>query len=198
MKPAWFNTRKAAQVVAYFAKAQGGEINVLKLMKLVYLSDREALKLFDAPILADKFVSMEHGPVNSFTYDFVNGTADENDDWNEFVTDRAGHDVGLPNNNISVQDLDELSVAELKVLALIWARFGHMDRYELRDYTHKHCPEWEDPNGSSAIIPLARIFNYLEKHDGLALAAKLESERIMDEIFAALSSSVSPLAPRNA
>jgi uncharacterized phage-associated protein len=183
MSPAWFNARKAAQVVAFFAKAQGGQINVLKAVKLVYLADREAMKAFDAPILCDNFVSMDFGPVNSLTLNQINGTADDDTGWDEFITDRAGHTVGLRNKNIKIQELDELSAAELKVLNFIWERFGKMDRFELADYTHKNCPEWEDPKGSSMRIPLERIFKYLGKQDGTALAQKLESERIMDETF---------------
>ena len=60
-----FNARKAAQVGAYFAKASGGKINVLKLVKLIYLADRHSMELYDAPILNDVFVSMNKGPVNS-------------------------------------------------------------------------------------------------------------------------------------
>jgi uncharacterized phage-associated protein len=68
MTPVWYNARKAAQVAAFFAKAQGGKINVLKLVKLIYLADRLALETFEHPILEDKFVSMDHGPVNSITF----------------------------------------------------------------------------------------------------------------------------------
>ena len=49
-----YNVRKAAQVVAFFAIRQGGRINVLKLSKLVYLSDRAFVEKYDVPILYDK------------------------------------------------------------------------------------------------------------------------------------------------
>jgi Protein of unknown function (DUF4065) len=61
----WFNVKKAAQVAAFFALKQGGQIHVLKLTKLVYLSDREFMDRYDIPITGDKLVSMDHGPVNS-------------------------------------------------------------------------------------------------------------------------------------
>jgi uncharacterized phage-associated protein len=184
MTPAWYDPRKAAQVVSFFAKCAGGSIHVLKVVKLVYLADREALAHFDAPILSDKFVSMPYGPVNSLTLNHIDGTADDAPDWNEFLTDREGHFIGLRNPDITTHDLDEISPAEMKILQLVWNKFGHMDRFELAKYTHDNCPEWEDPHGSSNPIPVERIFKYLGKTDGTALAAKLESERIMDEIFA--------------
>ncbi len=77
MTPIWYNARKAAQVAAFFALSEGGKINVLKLVKLIYLADRSAMEAFEAPILNDKFVSMDHGPVNSITLNLINGLGDE-------------------------------------------------------------------------------------------------------------------------
>jgi uncharacterized phage-associated protein len=184
MTPVWYNIRKAAQVAAFFAIAEGGAINALKLVKLIYLADRLAMDTFEAPILSDRFVSMDHGPVNSITLNYINGLEDQKNGWDDFVTDREGHFVGLRNPALGVQDLDELSNADIKILTLTWERFGGMNQYEVRDYTHKNCPEWEDPHGSSMPIPVERIFKFLGKTDSAELAAKLESERIMDLIFA--------------
>ncbi len=185
MTPVWYNARKAAQVAAFFAKAQGGKINVLKLTKLIYLADRFALENFESPILNDKFVSMDHGPVNSITYNQINGGQDDDSGvWKEFISARENYYVGLAKPDLKIHDLDELSKAELDVLKMTWERFGKMDRFEVRDYTHKNCPEWEDPNGSSSPIPLERIFKFLGKPNGRELAVKLESERIADELFA--------------
>jgi uncharacterized phage-associated protein len=184
MTPVWYNARKAAQVAAYFAKAQGGKINVLKLVKLIYLADRLALETFESPILADKFVSMDHGPVNSITLNYVNGLSDDRDEWAEFVSDREGHFVGLADSELKVHDLDELSGAEIKILALVWDRHGRLNQFEVRDFTHKNCPEWEDPKGSSEPIPLERIFKFLGKRDSAELAAKVEAERYIDQLIA--------------
>jgi len=58
----WFKVRKAAQVGAYFAFQQGGSINLMKLVKLVYLANRNAMAKYDYPIFDDHMVSMPHGP----------------------------------------------------------------------------------------------------------------------------------------
>lgn len=184
MSPVWYNARKAAQVAAFFAKQEGGKINVLKLVKLIYLADRLALQTFEAPILNDKFVSMDHGPVNSITLNYVNGLSDDKEEWNEFITDREGHFIGLADPKLNVRELDELSVAEMKILTLTWEKFGGMNQFEIRDYTHQKCLEWEDPKGSSEPIPVERIFKFLGKTDGRDLAAKLERDRVADQIFA--------------
>ena len=54
-----YKERKAAQVAAYFALKEQGSINVLKLAKLLYLAERESMRLFDEPMFFDRLVSME-------------------------------------------------------------------------------------------------------------------------------------------
>jgi len=181
----WYNVRKAAQVAAFFAREEGGRINVLKLVKLIYLADRKHMGKYDRPILNDKYVSMDHGPVNSITFDYINGCHPERDGWEQFVTDRDNYQIGLVREDLSDGDLDELSEAETETLREVWARFGGMTKYEIRDWTHEHCPEWEDPSGSSAPIPYKRIFEFLGKAHAAELDAELHAEHARCEMFAA-------------
>lgn len=182
MQP-WYNIRKAAQVVAVFARAEGGGINVLKLTKLIYLADRRNLEKYDFPITWDNLVSMDHGPVDSITYDCINGMQGKMPDWDEFISDRMDYAVGLV-KPVSDADLDQLSDAEIETLNEIWAEFGGMSKYEVRDWTHANCPEWENPHGSSNPIPFARLLKFLGKRDADGLEADLLSERSMKVAFA--------------
>jgi len=182
--PNWFNTRKAAQVVVFFAREQGGSINVLKLTKLVYIADRTHMRMHDFPILGDAFVSMNHGPVNSVTYEYVNGSAYSGTDWEAFVTDRANHEVGAAQANISDGDLDELSRSELRTLHEVWSEFGGMGKWEIRDWTHDNCPEWEDPQGSSTPIPYERVYQFLGKTNADELGARVMEDRVLRTAFA--------------
>jgi uncharacterized phage-associated protein len=155
-----YNPRKAGQVAAFFAMREGGLINVVKLIKLIYLADRTFMGEYEEPMLMDRFVSMRLGPVDSRTYECVNEGAEG---WDEFISDRADHKVGVANNALSEEALDELSDADLEVLTQTWDKFGHMNQWELVKYTHDNCPEWEDPDGSSSPIPYARVFKFLKK-----------------------------------
>lgn len=175
-----YNVRKAAQVVAFFAIQQGGSINILKLAKLVYLADRGFLEKYDSPILYDRLVSMPHGPANSVTLNFINGLFEETAKWDEFVSDREKHNVGVATRDLKVEDLDELSRAERAVLEDVWNRFGHMTQYQLRDFTHRNCPEWEDPKGSSSEIPYERVLKYLRKDPSIADA--IDADRVLADI----------------
>ena len=159
----WFNSRKAAQVTAYFCNSAGGNIHVVKLAKLIYLSDRRFLQETGYSITNDIHVSMDYGPVNSITRNLIEGNY-ETQDWSDLVGSRAGNYVGLARPFNEMEDTDEFSDAEAEVLAAVWAEFGDfgdIQGFALADWTHNNCPEWEKPNGSSNPIPVERILKFL-------------------------------------
>ncbi|HCY54240.1 MAG TPA: hypothetical protein DF715_01480 [Oceanicaulis sp.] len=178
-----YNLRRAAQVAAYFANREGGAINVLKLAKLLYLAEREHLDRYDEPMFYDRWVSMEHGPVTSITLNLINGLT-ESDDWSQFITDRANHEVAATQPQLALERYDQLSKADIAILDSLWAQFGHMDRFELRDYTHENCPEWEDPDRSSKPIPYERVLKFLRKADTAALASEIEGWQHTSRVLA--------------
>ncbi|MDO4705061.1 Panacea domain-containing protein [Allofranklinella schreckenbergeri] len=163
--PALFSERRAAQVAAFFLHHAGGRLPLIKLMKLMYLAERESLRLYGDPIIGDKLVSMPHGPVLSITYGLMQGEPCMPGGWDTWVADREGHDLALADPSMirtPEQDLLELSETDLEVLTSIWQQYGHMDKWRLRDFTHQGgCPEWEDPGGSSRPIPMSRLLKHL-------------------------------------
>ncbi len=176
--PDWFKTRKAAQVAAFFAALSGGKINILKAVKLIYLADRLSMERRDTPITNDQYFSMPFGPVNSCTYNYMNGVAPpRQDEWHEFIGVRNYNDIPLSRTINIPDDLDELSRSEIKILTETWEKFENIDQFELADWTHRFCPEWADPNGSSIPIDLATIFDRLGKKNPIALAEDLQAER---------------------
>lgn len=179
-----YNSRKAAQVTAFFARKQGGTIQVLKLAKLLYLADREAMTRYDYPILFDQLVSMPHGPATSTTLNYINGLVEDRDDWDSYVVAREGNNVGVVDAELNLDLLDELSDAEAEVLESVWVQFGHMTSWQLRNYTHEHCHEWEDPHGSSNPIPYERVLKFLGKEHSADIAQEIASLRALDESLA--------------
>jgi uncharacterized phage-associated protein len=160
-----FNEKKAAQLAAYFVRQSGGSTSVLKLMKLMYLAERLSYKKFGESLTGDKLVSMEHGPVLSLTLNHINGARkSEQGGWESWIADRENHTVSLRDPSMlrtPEQDLTQLSESDLEVAVETWVSFGHFDQYRLRDYTHAHCPEWEDPDGSSRPIEFAKLLTVL-------------------------------------
>lgn len=183
-----FSQRKVAQMAAFLIDRGRGRMNYLKLMKLLYLADRESLKRHGEPISGDRYVSMDHGPVLSQTLNLINGAVEfEEGGWDHWIADKADYEVSL-RRKVSREALDELSEAETDVLDAVYAKFGKMDQWKLRDYTHRYCGEWQDPEGSSVPIEYVDIFRALGRSPAEArkLAARIEHERRIDRLFATL------------
>lgn len=178
-----FNERKAAQAAAYFLHRARGPLSVVKLMKLLYLAERRSFEKYAAPMIGDRLVSMDHGPVLSRVYNHMNGEVPSAEKgWEYWISDRAGHNLALRRALRSPEkELLELSDADQAVLEETWKKFGRMDQWQLRDYTHRHCPEWTDPEGS--MIPMQpekflAALNFTPKQIKAALAAMREQDGI--------------------
>jgi uncharacterized phage-associated protein len=181
------NERKTAQIAAFFIRKEGGCLNILKLVKLLYLADREAMDKYDFPLTGDHFVSMPHGPVLSGTYDLINGASGPDSTWEQWISDRENHNVSLKEEQTDTA-LDELSRAEVSVLESVYQQFGQMSQWDLVKYTHDNCPEWRDPNGSSIPISYEDVFLALKRdvEESRARSRDLENENVVDRVFASL------------
>ena len=189
--PTLFKEKRTAQAAAFLLYRAGGRLPLLKLMKLMYLAERESLRLHGEPITGDKLVSMPHGPVLSMTYEHMNGALEcAPGGWDCWIEDRSGHDLALKDQSMirtPEQDLLELSEGDLEVLEQVWHRFGHMGKFALRDYTHSAaCPEWQDPQGSSKPISLETLFRALGYSDkGIESAVEhLRGQAHLNAVFA--------------
>jgi uncharacterized phage-associated protein len=67
-----FNEAKATQAAARLLRNRGGTMSYMKLIKLLYLADREALASWGRPITTGNYVSMDKGPVLSHVLDRIN------------------------------------------------------------------------------------------------------------------------------
>lgn len=135
-----FSERTVAQMAAFFLHKSGGRMPLLKLMKLLYLAERESLSRDGSPMCGDRLVAMQHGPLLSTTYELASGFA-KGEDWSAWIADRENHDVSLE-QPIGPESLDEMSPSSMDILETIWSNFGKLNRWEIKDYTHEHCPEW--------------------------------------------------------
>ncbi|MHC5728886.1 MAG: Panacea domain-containing protein [Nostoc sp.] len=149
MKPV-YNERKATQVAASFIKLCGGRLNYMKLIKLMYLAEREALLNWGRPITYDSYFSLKHGPILSTTLDLINEGKQPNSDhvWFKYISAPNDYDVTL----YKECSPDDLSEAEESLINEIFQKYGQFDKWDLVDILHSVLPEWRNPNGSS--IPI--------------------------------------------
>ncbi|WP_372095668.1 Panacea domain-containing protein [Tistrella mobilis] len=181
-----FKSKKSAHVAALFAILSGGKINILKLAKLMYLAERESMDRYDEPMFYDDLFSLKHGPITQQSLDGVNGKSD-GDVWT--LVQRTHYDVCVSDDSISEDCLDELSKADTDIIHDLWTRFGHMKQYDLRDWTHRNCTEWERPDETVRKKPISykRVFEALGKSDAECLASEAEQykniETALDELY---------------
>lgn len=168
-----FDIRKTIAAAAHLAHKCGGSIEVLYLMKMLYVADRAALLTWHRPITGDKFYSLPHGPIVSRTYDLIKEAVigSDMDLWSKAFTSRVG-------NSITVRDgvdMDWLSDREIEALDAAHKQLHKMKPGTMIDALHKALPEWRDPKGSCELIHPRDIFLF-------AGVSEEEVDGIMDEL----------------
>ena len=149
-----FDEAKATQAAAYFLKLRGGQMHYIKLIKLLYLTDREALLRWGNSVTTDHHVSMDNGPVVSTILNLI--TADKDKPvWGRYISAPLGdYEVKLL---VDAVPTDKLSQAEEKLMQELFERYGHWNRWDLINKVMHKLPEWRCPNGSSSPISLRDI-----------------------------------------
>ena len=176
---------KAAQAAALFLLKAGGSMPHLKLMKLLYIADRESYRRRGSPITGDEMVSMPKGPVLSQTYDLMIKRARRpSDHWSSYVGALHEETLSLADGITEETLLGALSQADRDVVDHIWQQWGRMSAGALVKHTHKF-PEWEDPHGSSKPIERYTLFKALEMTDeqAEALVEQNEEREAIDAAF---------------
>lgn len=155
-----FNIEKLIQACGYILKKYDRKLNYTKLIKLLYIADKEALKESFVTISGDEYVCMPNGPVLSKLYDLVRNRYGNKDIqsqslWNaRFATD--GYDIIAL---LSDYPEGKLSDYEKKVLDHVDFLYHGKTFGEMIDLVHDKnvCPEWSDPGDTSRPLPLAEI-----------------------------------------
>lgn len=178
-----FNEAKTAHMAAYLLSKAGGRMRYIKLLKLLYLADRESMRRTGDSMTRDAFFSLKNGPVLSKTLDLLNGRKDGKV-WSELVRKvEYNSELATP---VKPDELDELSPFNIEILDSIYGEFGHMSWQALIQWTHDNCPEWKDPGSTCVPIAPKDIFTALGRNarDAAALAAEYSSRRELERVWA--------------
>jgi hypothetical protein len=164
-----FDEAKTTQIAGRLLKLRGtGKMHYLKLIKLMYLIDREALLRWGWSMTGDCYVSMLHGLVLSNTLDLITEEIIRESYWKEFISGPVGHyEVKL----LKEPETDELSAAETALIDELYKQFGYQNRWALRDYTHG-LPEYKETAHSSISVEYEEVMK----------GAKISDEQIQDAL----------------
>ena len=145
-----FDIRKAIAATGYLCDLNGGELNVLHLIKMLYAADRTALVNWHRTITGDRFCSMKNGPVLSRIYDLMRARilGSDMDAWNTVFHPRKGNVISLK----ATPNYGPLSRREKEMLQWAFEKFKNVPAWQLIEFLHKVLPEWKDPGNSSKPI----------------------------------------------
>jgi hypothetical protein len=181
-----FNLPKTTEAACLLLEREGGTMNILKLVKLVYLLDRLALERVGVPVAGGTCFSMQNGPVNSALLDLINAGSlwgEKDDKWERYISDRSGHEVKLRRK----PKVQHLSPFELELVDEIYKIHGHRDQWALVKWCHKHCKEWTPLDEGRALIRLEDIGRAVGKTEKQRqrLKERADADAQLDRIFAA-------------
>ena len=130
-------------------------MHYIKLIKLLYLIDREAVLNWGAPVTTDHWVAMKNGPVGSNVLNLITEETREKPIWSKYISPPRDWEVEL----VALGELpkDRLSRAEEKLIEKVYEEYGYRNRWDLIDNVMHKLPEWTDPGGSSVPISVRDI-----------------------------------------
>ena len=183
-----YNESKAMAMAAFFLERAGGRLNDIKLMKLMYLAEREALLKMNATVTGDSFVIMMHGQVLSNTLRRMSPHLEAGGDpaliWRDYILPcESGTDNEISLRKSAPSD-EFLSKFELSLLSGVWDEFSGMDKWQIRDFCHK-LPECQEIPSGRIPLDVADIL-YAEGLSQEEVQTRLADQRYfekVDEVF---------------
>lgn len=124
------NLQKIENAILFFIEKNGGSIDKMKLMKLLWLSDRLHLNKYGRLILKDRYYALPHGPVPSTALDICKRSKDDY--------------IIIQGYNIKSEreyNKDFFSKSDLKIMGYVWEKFKNISPLYFSEYSHKY-PEW--------------------------------------------------------
>lgn len=158
-----FNEIKTTALSVEFLKLNDGQMNSIKLIKLLYLVDREFLLKENRRITYDELINMRCGVVLSNTLNRIKAKNDENFYWKEYIA-TENYDVFLIDKN--KKTFTTFSKKESSVILKLDRKFKNYDYNRMIWYIHQFS-EWAMPaNVKASHTGLNKIIYALKKNKG--------------------------------
>ncbi len=176
-----FRISKTIQAIGVLLRFDGVKrMNYMRLLKLLYIADRESLRETGRPITGGPVIAMERGPVAKEVYDLILGQHREMPLWSQFFR-KERYDL----LEVAEPDVGQLSRYEIGKLQEVAKIYQEDDEWALVNITHTF-PEWKqnDPGKSSKPIPLSSIMEALGQADAIEeLSREAESLTAFDRLL---------------
>jgi uncharacterized phage-associated protein len=176
-----FDLKKTLQAAAVLLRHERTRtMSFLRLLKLLYIADRESIRDTGRPITGDRVLAMKHGPVLTGVYDLIRGQHVRAPRWAHHI-DTEGY-LAVLRHDPGVGELSRGDIARLEELA---RRFDDWDDWRLVELTHQF-PEWLENQPGDAAKPISHqdIVKAVGRGDDLDAIVQDEVDRAaFDRLF---------------
>jgi hypothetical protein len=183
-QPFHFHYEKASQAIASLLRSEPGHrMNYYRLLKLLYIADRESVRLFGRPIVGGRLVAMDRGPLHSAGFDLMTGKDPTITGWSQYFTTQRFevemiHDPGN----------DALSKREIDLLNNVRAEHESHDDWDVGLLTHEFTEFKKNraPQGKSRTIPFEDLLVAVGRATDMpAILADARHKATFDRVFGA-------------
>lgn len=150
-----FDKEKATQALLYIV-SRYGHAGKHKVFKSMYFAEQQHMARYGAPLLGDRFIAMNYGPVPTRVYDFVqtigqNFSSNTNAEVPESLFSRQGHMLQA----LAEPNMDYLAETEIECLDEAIAKCKDLEFGELSRISHDNAWQQAPANGPMSPIAIA-------------------------------------------
>ena len=151
-----FDLEKTIQAAAKLLCLESNkQMSRLRLLKLLYIADRETLRDHRYSITGDSVIAMKHGPVLNEFYDVIKGDGAGSLTLDRYIR-RRGHQLTL----IEDPGQGRLNRYEIQKFQELSRRYMNADEWDIIEET-REFQEWKDNELGDSPIPLEDILSVL-------------------------------------
>ena len=174
-----FHFERTLQASACLLRLDGKRMDYLRLLKLLYIADREWLAETGEPITGDRPCAMKLGPVPSNVYNLIKGVGSRAGEWDDYIH-KQDYSVSL----VKDPGRGELSNGVVEKLTEVTERFRQTDDWALSEKTHEFA-EWSRHfSGGSSPIPWQDVLEAQGKAEMIPAVERDEAaRRVFDDVF---------------
>lgn len=138
-----FDYKKAVHLLSLLAEKEGGIINKMKALKLIWLADRVHLRRYARPIINDEYFALPYGPVASTTSNIIEKQSSYISP--EFINYSLNYIEKVDKHHyvtIKKPNLKKFSKTDLNAINEVYDVYGKLSERELSAISHEY-PEWK-------------------------------------------------------
>ena len=179
-----FDFTKTVQASAVVLRSHGKRMSYLRLLKLLYIADRELLAKMGRTITGDRAMAMKNGPVLSTVYNLIKQKSAQAHQWDTYIH-KTGYQIHLRVD----PGIGQLSKGEIEKLEELCDRYRNTDDWTLSEEITHEFAEWKSafdptrPQSASPILWEDAIAAQGRAHVIPAIARDVNAQHALTAIF---------------